>query len=290
MGPPLYLLTGLQGSGSTLIGWCFLQHPELDGILDGPYHRLPDVATIDRSRLRFCKRTIATFRTTEMVEFFEDFGFAVRPILVVRDVRFVWSSLSRKHYGRNSVTSRHPPLRMRFRRFREDWFAARERGWPILRYESFVVDPEPVLRNVCAQVGLTWDRAMVEWPRPPQDILDAFWGNATFHRNRGSDLASSIRLDPLDEPLTGISRADLGWLNESFESFLDAHEYPPGISPPHSAAHEPAIARYANAGRERFLWPFHRLADWVTRRQALRRAAVRIQSRSWFPRRGARNL
>ena len=51
----------------------------------------------------------------------EDEGWDVLPLLVVRDVRSVFRSLLGKDYGSNGITAEEPPLRMRLRRFEEDW-------------------------------------------------------------------------------------------------------------------------------------------------------------------------
>ena len=37
----LYLCGGLQSSGSTLVSWCFLQRPDMDGVLDADSDLLP---------------------------------------------------------------------------------------------------------------------------------------------------------------------------------------------------------------------------------------------------------
>ena len=86
--------------------------------------------------LAWCKTTISSFRLSELASHYEDEGWTVTPLLIVRDVRDTWASLLTKPYGMNGFTAEDPPLRLRFRRFKEDWELFRAKGWPILRYES----------------------------------------------------------------------------------------------------------------------------------------------------------
>ena len=60
----------------------------------------------------------------------------------MRDVRDTWASLLVKPYGVNGFTAEDPPLRLRFRRFKEDWELFQARDWPILRYESLLENHE----------------------------------------------------------------------------------------------------------------------------------------------------
>ena len=115
---PLYLCAGLQSSGSTVVSWCFLQRADMDGVFDARNDILPEVPPV-ATPLAWCKITISSFRFSEMKAYYEDEGYAVHPLLVVRDVRAVFNSLLKKHYGSNGITAEEPPLRMRLRRFRE---------------------------------------------------------------------------------------------------------------------------------------------------------------------------
>jgi hypothetical protein len=290
MTAPLYLVTGLQGSGTTLVSWCFLQREDMDGVLDAPYHRLPDLPTLDGDHLRFYKQTIACFRATEIIDYFEDFGRPVRPLLVVRDVRAVWNSLGAKHYGWNGTTSRHPPLRLRFRRFLEDWRFFVDRGFPILSYESMVRQPESTLRKACNDLGLSWTQAMHTWPKAPEAVLDPFWGNATFHRNKGADLESSLHQAPLEEPLSEVYAGDLHWLETTFAEFLTAHGYRETLPAGRPAPQGWSIPRFDNSGHHCALAPYYFVKKLLVRSERVRRLAIRIQSHPRFPRRGARKL
>ena len=71
--------------------------------------------------LGWYKNTIGSFRLSELISHYEDEGWAVSPLLIIRDVRDTWASLSPSPIGVNGFTAEDPPLRLRFRRFKEDW-------------------------------------------------------------------------------------------------------------------------------------------------------------------------
>src|SRR5271165_5083146 len=176
----LFLGSGLQSSGTTLISWCFLQRGDMDGILDAnseTFAELPDLL----SPYTWLKSTIVSFRLQEQIAHFEDMGWTVKPLLVCRDVRSAYASLRTKEYGRNGTTADDPPLRLRLRRFREDWELFHHKGWPILQYEHFLKEPEKALRTSCKELDLPWDQAMMSWPKPRTAIKDARFGNETFN-------------------------------------------------------------------------------------------------------------
>ncbi len=166
--PTLYLCGGLQSSGSTLVSWCFLQRADMSGVLDAYNDVLPWFDPQGRTDLLWCKTTIGCFRLIEVIRHFQDCGWNVPPLLIVRDVRKVWASLVGKTYGLNGLTAEDPPLRLRFRRFLSDWELFRDEGWPILRYESLVADPKKTLRQACQDLALPWDDGMVRWPKAPR--------------------------------------------------------------------------------------------------------------------------
>src|SRR5688572_28107305 len=177
--PPLYLCGAPQSSGSSLVSWCFLQRADTDGVLDARNDLLPDVSAVATANA-WCKFTVSAFRTLDVACHLADAGWVVRPLLVVRDLRLVFDSLVDKPYGRNGVTAEEPPLRLRLRRFHRDWQLAEREGWPVIRYESFVADPEGILRSACAQLGLPWDPAMLTWPKAPEQAACAGPGSTTF--------------------------------------------------------------------------------------------------------------
>jgi hypothetical protein len=212
---------------------------------------------------------------------------------VVRDVRAVWNSLASKHYGRNATSSRHPPLRTRFRRFLADWEHFRVRDLPILKYEALVTSPESSLKEACGRLELAWSDDMLTWPKQPESILDAFWGNATFHRNRRSSLSASLSPAPIHQRPSQVLPGDLHWLQETFHDFNVAHGYPlthdpEPVSP--DTDRQWAIPALDVTPRRRLMRPLAWIHKRLTGNVRLRRWAIRIQSRQGFPRRGARRL
>ena len=190
--PRLFLCAGLQCSGSTLVSWCFLQRPDMDGVLDGEYDLLPRIA-LDLGRpLAWCKTTISSFRLSELMSYYEDQGWAISPLLIVRDVRDTWASLRTKPYGVNGFTAEDPPLRLRFRRFKEDWELFQAKGWPILRYESLLANHEKTLRETCRRLGLPWDDSMLHWTKRASQIADASRGSKSFRQTQGQSVAETL--------------------------------------------------------------------------------------------------
>jgi hypothetical protein len=224
---PLYLCAGTQSSGSTLISWCFLQRQDMDGVLDARGDILPQIPHTISAPNVWCKTTINCFRMREMIQYFEDEGWTVRPLLVVRDVRAVWNSLSKKSYGRNGTTAEEPPLRIRMRRFKEDWELFSERGWPMLKYEAFVSEADKALRELCAKMGLPWDEGMLIWKKGKEEIAAAVHGNATFRETRGGSLAETVNPSLVALKTDNIAPADLRWLEKQFADFNSEMGYPP---------------------------------------------------------------
>ncbi len=222
----LFLCGGTQSSGSTLISWCFLQRNDMNGVLDADNDLLIDIPTHWGSPFTWYKTTISCFRMSELMAHYEDAGWHVHPLLVVRDVRQVWASLCQKSYGRNGITAEDPPLRLRLRRFKEDWELFRLKGWPTVRHEGFVADPEHVLANVCERLSIPWDEAMKTWPKERGKIASTKHGNQTFRETRGQGLLQTVR--PTSNRLQpgAIPIADLNWLEDEFAEFNQANGYP----------------------------------------------------------------
>jgi hypothetical protein len=225
--PKLYLCAGLQCSGSTLISWCFLQRHDMDGVLDGEYDLLPRIAPNLGKPLTWCKTTISSFRLCELTRHYQDEGWEVYPLLIVRDVRDTWASLIAKPYGVNGFTAEDPPLRLRFRRFREDWERFRELSWPILRYEGLLADHENVLRETCRQLALSWDDSMLRWTKRAGEIADASRGSDSFRQTQGRDLAETLaRYSAKERKQIFIGGGDLAWLESEFQAFNAENGYP----------------------------------------------------------------
>jgi hypothetical protein len=214
---PLYLCGGLQSSGSTLVAWCFLQRPDLDGILDARNDLLPELPVVTTPAL-YCKITISSFRLHEMIDHYADEGWDVRPMLVVRDVRYIFNSLVSKHYGANGTTAEEPPLRMRLRRFKEDWTDLSGRC-PIVRYESLVAQPEQTLRKACDELQLAWQPAMMEWPKDKSQIADAGHGSPTFRKSRGQSFGDTADASLAAVRVERIPPKDIEWMEREFAEF-----------------------------------------------------------------------
>lgn len=246
----LLLCNGLQSSGSTLVSWCFLQRSDTDGVLDARNDVLPEPPQVD-APLTWLKMTLACFRSMELIGHYQDEGWDVRPMLVVRDVRAVFGSLASKHYGANGTTAEEPPLRMRLRRFKDDWLKFRDAGWPILRYESFVVEPEAMLRRTCDALDLEWDDSMLTWPKPFEAIAAAGHGNSTFRTRRGTTFAETVDPDLAVPNVDRIGVDDLRWLETEFADFNAAHDYPAELRPNEIPADLPprAVPKWENTRR-----------------------------------------
>lgn len=196
----------------------------MDGMLDMLSEQLVRMPKIV-APIGWCKMTISSFRWEEVADFFSWDGWRVRPLLVVRDVRHAYASLKTKTYGKNGTTAEDPPLRLRMLRFHRDWKQFHERGWPILRYESFVEDPESALRDSCRMLGLSWSDAMLSFPKPLESIADHKWGNPTFLATLSS-AGIKATLKPGTAILNRLTRDELAWLEEIFGEYNRLNSYP----------------------------------------------------------------
>ena len=218
--------SGAQSSGTSLISWCFLQHPEVDGYLDYQYDQLPRSFEKVCKKIIWYKQTDACFRASETQTFLEGEGFYVSPMLVVRDVRFVFSSLMTKWYGINGTTAEDPPLRIRLMRFKNDWHTAINRNWPILKWESFLTKPVIELKKACIELKLPYNESMVKWPKQLTDISYPGGGNQTFHKFMGTDLLSSVNPSYSKSNTINIPDKDLQWIEKEFYNYNKFYGYP----------------------------------------------------------------
>src|SRR5215204_2566959 len=191
----MILCAGLQSGGTTLISWCFLQRRDTNGVLDTPSDLIQPAFERVQDPIVWVKMTVASFRWLDMCETYRDLGWEPEPLLVVRDARTAYSSLTKKDYGCNGTTAEDPPLRMRFRRFLRDWELFRANGWPIIKFEDFIQEPRAVLMKVCADLSLPWDEGMISWPEKPFEIAYVKKGqNKTFERSIGKGHLAEARL------------------------------------------------------------------------------------------------
>lgn len=256
----LILCAGLQSSGSTLVSWCFLQRSDMDGVLDAHNDELfvlpPRSVSTPHAWIKF---TISCFRFEEVTSFYRDLGFEdVGCLLVVRDPRHVLASLRTKLYGLDGTTAEDPPLRMRLRRFRRDWEQFRAKGWPVLRYEALVAEPEATLRAACTELDLPWDEAMLTWPKPIERIRFPINGNRTLHATRDGGLANALRGWRVrsDVESCSLPEPDLRWVEAEFADLLAAEGYPPRLEADAGASAPPlpppsfAVTRRHGRNRE----------------------------------------
>jgi hypothetical protein len=223
----MILCAGLQSSGTTLISWCFLQRRDTNGVLDMPHDTLQTSFDKVMEPVVWVKMTISAFRWVDVCDLLADLGWYPEPLLIARDVRSTYASLMTKDYGRNGTTAEDPPLRMRFRRFLQDWEMFRAQGWPILKYEDFIMDERPALREACGALALPWDEAMIVWPKKVQEIAYIDEPNETFRRSlaAGSLPAAKI-VDKAKISLGNIPPSELTWLEAAFKVFNEHHGYP----------------------------------------------------------------
>ena len=199
----------------------------MDGVLDGDTDIIPIIPEGINTPNIWYKTTISSFTLQDQVGCLQDEGFEVKPLLIVRDVRSVWSSLAEKPYGRNGVTAEDPPLRMRFRRFLASWEYARQHDIPIICFEKFLEHPEKSLRDCCSRLSLPWDEGMVTWPKQAEEMSDTRHGNATFRESKAGNLHTALGKPKKTRRSAGpIPEEDLHWLEDVFSGFNEAMNYP----------------------------------------------------------------
>jgi hypothetical protein len=277
----LFLCGALQSSGSTLVSWCFLQRADMDGILDSRGDILPTMPRDLQAPFLWYKATISSFRMMERKLFYEDEGWRIHPLLVVRDVRTAFNSLLTKPYGQDGITAEEPPLRLRLVRFKQDWEECRSRGWPIIRFESLITRPEDTLRRACALLSLPWDPNMLTWPKRLQDICCPLYGNETFIQSRSGTLQDTIRPETANCRAERILPADLAWIEKEFAEYNSILDYPEHLDP-HTLQQDGARSfplfektkRYQQLRRKNYLWWLLRSVPYCERRwqEALRTA------------------
>ena len=222
----LFLCAGLQGSGSTLVSWCFMQHPELNGVLDMPFDYIQTDFSSVKERSLWVKMTVASFSWHDLAAVYRQIGYEVIPVLVVRNPYRVWHSLIKKSYGRNSITAEDPPIIIRFRRFLDDWNQFKQNSWPIVCTEKFVRNPRMELRKVFKDIDLSWSDDCIEWPKEPEAIAYAGEANQTFLKNLKQNLSESIDLTSF------VSSASLTipgcaeqWITNNMKQYLTEYGY-----------------------------------------------------------------
>ncbi len=278
----LVICAGLQSSGTTLVSYCFLQRGDTDGVLDADNDLLPALDPRLARPIAWYKTTICCFRLAEIASHFRDAGWDVRQLLVLRDLRSVWASLTKKEYGRNGITAEDPPLRLRVRRFVDDWRNLAATGGVMFRYEDFLAGPAATLERTCRQLGLPWDAAMIAWPKPAERIAHRGNGNESFWASRGEGLLETLaRYKPRTTPR--LSVADLEWLEMEFRDFNHANRYPLQLANACETGSTlaPPIAVPSFEVTRRYIWETSRKPlRWILA-QLGRRNTKLIDQRSW---------
>lgn len=243
----------------------------MDGVFDARNDILPDVPEVATPRV-WCKITVSSFRFSEMKAYYEDEGWEVRPLLVVRDVRAVFSSLLKKHYGSNGITAEEPPLRMRLRRFKEDWELFRRNGWPTIRYESLVVEPEATLHRAVEEMDLAWDEGMLSWPKRKDDLAAPRHGSPTFRQTLGGSFQETVNPSLAELRLGNVPPDDLAWMEQEFAEFnrtCGYVEHAPTVAPVPAGAgplEARAVPKWENTRRHRKSQrPFNKFQAAVSR-------------------------
>jgi hypothetical protein len=222
----LILCGGLQSSGTTLVSYCFLQRADTDGVLDADNDLLPALDPRLARPLAWYKTTISSFRLSEIAEHYRDAGWSVRTLLVLRDLRAMWASLRSKSYGRNGITAEDPPLRLRVRRFIDDWRRAQQFGTALMKYEDFVDSPETTLQRVCTELNVSWDSAMLTWPKPAERIADRRNGNGSFWNSRDACLMQTLARYGTKSDFPALPPVHLQWLESEFRDYNESNGYP----------------------------------------------------------------
>jgi len=222
----LILCAGLQCSGTTMISWCFLQRSDMDGVYDMENSVIQTDFNKVITPYIWVKMTIGSFRFNDIKAVYEDLGYEVIPLLVVRDVRNIFSSLIKKEYGINGVVAEEPPIRMRFRRFYEDWKLFYDNKWPVLKYETFIKEPKIELKRVLSDMNLDWDDSMIQWGKSIQDISYMSVGNRSFRESMESshNLYECLDASGTDK-VPDMPESELDWLEQYFMEFNIKNDY-----------------------------------------------------------------
>jgi hypothetical protein len=225
----------------------------------------------------WCKTTSTSFRWPDIAGVYCDLGWQPEPLLIARDVRATYASLSRKWYGFNGTTAEDPPLRLRLRRFLEDWRLFRHEGWPVLKYEDVVIRGSDALRGACDRLSLPWDEGMATWPKKLTQIAYADRSNETFRASiAGGSLEDATLRERADLPLNAISTTELAWLEEEFADYNEVQGYPAHASAAASRGGDPLVPapRYEGTARD---WLYRELDRLRTENYSLQQENERLK-------------
>src|SRR5205814_4068175 len=91
---------------------------------------------------------------------------------------------------------------------------------------DFVKSPESTLRQVCGQLDLPWDPAMLTWPKAPEEIADRRNGNGSLWNSRDTTLAQTLERYRAKSDQLLLPAADSNWLESEFRDFNKVSGYP----------------------------------------------------------------
>lgn len=86
---------------------------------------------------------------------------------------------------------------------------------PVIDCFDIRQDPEKALKNLCAEIGLPWDEAMLCWPAGPRDF-DGIWASHWYgavHRSTGFEGAEGA-LPALSGAMEDLARSALPYYQE----------------------------------------------------------------------------
>lgn len=217
---PLILATGLQSGGTTVVSHSFLKHPELDGILDMASDRIEMNLARVSAPVVWVKMTTIAFRWEEVAAVYEQQGYEVYPLLIVRNPFDAWASLKHKWYGLNGVTAEDPPLMLRFSRFLKDWLQFKQHGWPVMCFEDFVANPEAALNKACEALPIEFNAAMLEAKSNVDDIAYVSESNASFAENLSQGVVGNVA-----KRIATLAEDEVNWLQTTFSQMIDEFGY-----------------------------------------------------------------
>ena len=144
---------------------------------------------------------------------------------------------------------------MRLRRFMQDWQLFRDNNWPMIRYESLVADPRTALERLCTEMQVSWDDAMLSWPKPKAELAAPAHGSPTFRATLGDGKNVFDVVDPAMAGLRvdSIPPSDLEWMEHEFADFnrrMGYAEHAPR-DPSVTSTDDRAVPRWENTRRYR---------------------------------------
>jgi hypothetical protein len=231
----MILCAGLQSGGTTLVSWTFLQRHDTNGVLDMQNSVIHTSFDKVQEPIVWVKMTIGAFRWLDVYDTYKDLGWQPEPLLIVRDVRDTFCSLMKKNYGINGLTAEDPPLRMRMRRFLQDWELFRRNGWPIVKFEDFVREPRTVLERTCEKLRLDFDEGMLVWSKEHSAITYVLTkGNKTFTKTSAGarSLQQGLSAERKIPSLETLPASELQWLEQTFGEYNALHGYSSRIERP----------------------------------------------------------